>query len=353
MNTKRTSLAMAVLITIINLNSAAAGTAGRISGPMYNPQTHHWYCLLSASTWTEAELEAVRLGGHLVTIENREENDWVLRTFGNFGGSPKMIWLGLTDPTGRAQWTWVSTGKRPDFWNWAPGEPGSGACYIDMYPANSIMPAPAGTWNGYANLTRQFGLSIHGVVELEFNPSASVAAATALTEPIVNPANGHSYILLSPSTWTEAEQNAKASNGDLVTIDDAAENEWVLSIFGDASRMIWTGLTDPTGRGKWTWISNGKRPDYWNWAPGEPGSGACYIDMYSSNSVMGAPGGTWNGFANLSRQFGLPIQGVVEIDPTTQLPRSRSTSSDASQSTLDGSTPTLRVTWGRLKATYR
>src|SRR5262245_19715924 len=57
---------------------------------------------------------------------------------------------------------------------------------------------------------------------LEDRTLPSVAAG-----PIVNPANGHSYLLLSPSTWTAAEAESVSLGGSLATIDDAAENQWV------------------------------------------------------------------------------------------------------------------------------
>ena len=85
MNAKRNAMAAAVLATMIGFTSATAGTADRISGPMHDSRSNHWYYLLSSSNWTDAEQEAVRLGGHLVTIDDPRENDWVLQTFGNFG----------------------------------------------------------------------------------------------------------------------------------------------------------------------------------------------------------------------------------------------------------------------------
>ena len=41
--------------------------ATTISGPIYNPTTGHNYYLLSGGTWTDAESQAVGLGGYLTT----------------------------------------------------------------------------------------------------------------------------------------------------------------------------------------------------------------------------------------------------------------------------------------------
>jgi len=60
-----------------------------------------------------------------------------------------------------------------------------------------------------ALLIAGFGLSAH---------------ASILTGPVVNPANGHVYYLLSQNTWSNAEAEAVALGGHLATIRNAAED---------------------------------------------------------------------------------------------------------------------------------
>jgi hypothetical protein len=68
-----------------------------------NPINLHYYTFSSRGTWEEAEQEAIGLGGHLVTIRNQEENDWlvenfVLREEALCSGVPRAgPWIGLTD----------------------------------------------------------------------------------------------------------------------------------------------------------------------------------------------------------------------------------------------------------------
>lgn len=56
----------------------------------------HWYRLTSeALSWHEAEAEAVAAGGHLVTINDAAENQWLVATFG--GSGLTEAWTGFTD----------------------------------------------------------------------------------------------------------------------------------------------------------------------------------------------------------------------------------------------------------------
>jgi uncharacterized repeat protein (TIGR02059 family) len=59
------------------------------------------YVIVEGPTWEEAEANAVKLGGHLVTINDAEENDFLIKN--NFKG-----WIGLTDKRVEGQWEWSS-----------------------------------------------------------------------------------------------------------------------------------------------------------------------------------------------------------------------------------------------------
>ena len=37
------------------------------------------------------------LGGHLATIRNQTEEDWVFHTFGSYDGKQHLLWIGLSD----------------------------------------------------------------------------------------------------------------------------------------------------------------------------------------------------------------------------------------------------------------
>lgn len=139
-------------------------------------------------------------------------------------------------------------------------------------------------------------------------------SGAVLQGPVINPANGHTYYLLAETNWLAAEAEAVALGGHLATINDAAENLWVVETFGNfdgQARALWIGLTDQHQEGVWSWIAGQDAP-YRNWAPGEPNSGAGYYPdedyamIWPPNS--GWPYGSWN-----DSPEDHPHCGVVEV----------------------------------------
>ena len=86
-------------------------------------------------------------------------------------------------------------------------------------------------------------------------------------EWVLNPANGHSYKVIHCENREDAQAKAVSEGAHLVSINDAAEQKWLLSIFG--SIPYWIGLTDGDEEGEWRWM-NGEAVGYTNWAPNEP-----------------------------------------------------------------------------------
>lgn len=119
----------------------------------------HSYLLSNAGTWTEAEAQAVSLGGHLVTINDQAENDWVFSTFQNILNA--NLWIGYTDQETEGNFKWIS-GENSTYSNWYSGEPnnaGGGEDYAHLYPDYS------GLWNDLPNSLAGW-TPMQGLIEL-------------------------------------------------------------------------------------------------------------------------------------------------------------------------------------------
>jgi hypothetical protein len=104
----------------------------------------------------------------------------------------------------------------------------------------------------------------------------SNSTAAVISGGIINPANGNIYYLLSEANWTNSEAEAISLGGNLVTINNAEENDWVydtFSFFGGVQRDIWLGLNDVSSEGNFVW-SSGEQVTYTNFGNGEPNDGS-------------------------------------------------------------------------------
>lgn len=55
-------------------------------------------------SWLDAEADCVAWGGHLVTVENETEEQWVMETFTD----NERFWIGYTDQGQEGQWRWLN-----------------------------------------------------------------------------------------------------------------------------------------------------------------------------------------------------------------------------------------------------
>ena len=146
------------------------------------------------------------------------------------------------------------------------------------------------------------------------------AVDVAQSAPVLNPANNHWYFLTEPGTWPEAEAEAVAAGGHLVTINDAAENAWVANMFNPdpPNSGAWIGLFQlpgsPEPDGGWVWIS-GEPVTYTNWGDVEPND-SDGIEEFAHLGIFQAHD-QWNDWSHLrfDYQYWGPIPGIAEVIP--------------------------------------
>jgi hypothetical protein len=284
------------------------------------------YTIVDGPSWTQAEANSVKLGGHLVTINDQSENLFVYDiALANNAGL-----IGLYDPTGKDQWVW-SSGEQSSYLNWSPEK----RPYAGIEKWANILYADAGQkYAGYWN-THQSGPGMYnspGISETPFIRRGDSA-----------------YVIVSGPTWEEAEANAIKLGGHLVTINDAAENEWLTQYYGKGK---WIGINDKEKEGTFKWSSS-EEIVYTNWASGEPSNSGGIQDY----GWIQFENGKWDDFQNDAGVF----QGIAEIklapnNTPTGTPTVAGTFKVGSTLTIDataikdsdnftGYTPTFKYNW--------
>jgi hypothetical protein len=178
MSTARRRIAVFSAALVFGIGVAGAAKAAILDGPVVNPANNHSYYLLTQSSWQDAEAQGIALGGHLATINDAAEQNWVFSTFGAFGGVDRSLWIGLTDQAVEGHFVWTS-GEPLTYTNWIPGQPdnftGSENWVHMMKGNNGYVP---GEWNDLNSPNVFFGSfePIQGVVEVP-EPSALALAA--------------------------------------------------------------------------------------------------------------------------------------------------------------------------------
>ncbi len=99
------------------------------AGPFLNWATGHYYYMLAATNWTTSETWAEQIGGHLVTLDTANEQNWVYDTFANYGGRNRNLWIGLTNiqvaPNIAGNFGYSSGLTNITYTNWLNGQPES------------------------------------------------------------------------------------------------------------------------------------------------------------------------------------------------------------------------------------
>jgi hypothetical protein len=153
----------------------------------------------------------------------------------------------------------------------------------------------------------------------------------------LNPANGHYYNAFDGSfDWNSANTAAQAqtfmgTQGHLVTILNAQENQFLTSAFGSAKLLgHWTGgmiffpVIDPPGPGQaepqgfpppaLTWVT-GENAAYTNWAVGAPSYLIADLGRVLFANTVTADGQAWNDQSGTSPASGYVVEFDVAAAP--------------------------------------
>jgi len=169
------------LFTVIVLTANTCFAIPGILSSAVHPTSGHSYLLLENSNWVDAETAAISLGGHLVTVNDEAENNWVFSLW----GSNRSLWIGYNDAVVENSFAW-SSAEVSTFTKWraATLEPNDGVGYHGetedyAYIMASGFSELPGQWNDYLNasIIGDAQPLLHGVVEIVPEPTPAILLA--------------------------------------------------------------------------------------------------------------------------------------------------------------------------------
>jgi hypothetical protein len=83
---------------------------------------HHYLFANGGASWQLAKARCEAMGGHLVTIQSKEENAFVTTIT---RGPELNVWMGATDEAQEGRWRWI-TGEPFSYVNWFKSQPNGG-----------------------------------------------------------------------------------------------------------------------------------------------------------------------------------------------------------------------------------
>jgi len=276
------------------------------------------YTIVDGPSWTQAEANSVKLGGHLTAISSKNEDDFVWDRFKNqkvsLDGNNWGYWIGLQRPSGSnwnnwSSWNWINGEEKTNYQNKAfipgvTGEPNGGVSdmYVHVWGEGSATFEPL--WNDATN---------NGNAGTKSSPFVGISET-----PFIRRGDS-AYVIVQGPTWEEAEANAVKLGGHLVTINDAEENNWVyknLYLNRNDSNGLWLGGTDKEVEGRWQWAdgtpwsfssfaNNDNHPVF------DPVNGEDYLQY---NELHSSLDGGWNDISNGYPNYPFKtIAGIAEI----------------------------------------
>ena len=166
---------MEKLAILFVLCLSTIGLCGPTGWTWYEYNGHEYALTNVQSSWAGAEQEAISAGGHLVTINDYEENLFVGDTFDDFSTGNYLIgWIGLTGSTSNNAW--------------ASGEPVTFTTFAGGYGVNTgqhfymhLFSSSGYNWNNHVlHDTGNTRYNCLGIIELDGTSTVPVPGSIFL-----------------------------------------------------------------------------------------------------------------------------------------------------------------------------
>ncbi|XP_052817960.1 macrophage mannose receptor 1-like [Mya arenaria] len=259
----------------------------------------------TTKSWTSAEDDCQRRGGHLVHIQDDVQQNRLYGVVKQY--LHRHVWIGLNDREAEEHFIW-SSGDPVNYTNWHPGRDSPVPEFLLHEDCVRMDMSYTGQWDDV-----RCGDALGYICEFATSPlsATTTAAPNALLDndgdvhvcprqvqyyaqtnnSTVGQFNQSCYELLKTRvTWRDADDICKRSGGHLVSINDATEQHYIQAFMSrhGPNATVWIGLFDRRSEGVYHWLS-GEKVGYTNWVSG-------HVTHKSKDCVILDPsrGGVWD-----------------------------------------------------------
>jgi hypothetical protein len=219
----------------------------------HNPVSDHYYALTEVGmSWDMLEALAVQTGGHLVSINDATEEEWLYSTFGT-----TEFWIGLTDYPEEGEYRWT-TGEPLTYLKWCPGEPTDTAGGAGTEDAAYAIPSSQ-CWFDEVTWAAEFWdpdnektiPSYPGVIEVEADPSPGWSEWRTLSFMFPDPqiwveSGEYSYTAIGQHDADAFAWSTETFEGDLMVSFDLerpeSKSDGCVIIYGDGNELSYGNL---------------------------------------------------------------------------------------------------------------
>ena len=112
---------------------------------------HKYQFIDKNMSWTKAKTYCEEIGGHLATITDESEQEFINSQMLKFNTQNRLYWLGGF--LNNSKWTWV-TGEKFSYTNWGAGEPTLHVYQPCLQIYSPVAKYEMGTWNNHDDCDR-------------------------------------------------------------------------------------------------------------------------------------------------------------------------------------------------------
>ncbi|PAA81135.1 hypothetical protein BOX15_Mlig013028g3 [Macrostomum lignano] len=276
-------------------------------GPLWRRDPTSNYCYLFNTDpliWFDAKHQCEFQGGKLASIVTQEEKAYIaarIKTMKDEDSGILGFWLGFNDRAEEGYWVW-DDGEPVTYLNWVAGEPNNAGAGEDcgMIYADSAMWNDVACEKRYASICKKLG---NVLITIEPPPATTIEVPDGYLRGCRDGYSVHNNMCYKvftsrddEMTWYDAKARCQLEGGDLASVMNLAEQQFLQELAVPRDFSYWIGLYDSLAIDRMMYFkwSDTSKPTFTYWFKNEPNNYLKKDDCVEIVNMWGGWNGRWN-----------------------------------------------------------